>query len=110
MGGKEKIFVNGFLPVGKIHEYLTKNLGLSVRDSGNLVDLVRCLQAEGLAMVAYGGHAQVISGVETQGGEVYFRMHDPAMTTVEKVSIEKLAEALNRSTPLFSLFLIEKPG
>ncbi len=115
MGGKTIFGRDGGLPMGHVQELMQKR-GLVSRPSSNLVELIQTLENGGVAVVCRAaqagvmGHAVLISGAETQNGQVFFRVNDPLGSN--KLSRElaiPLADQLNYLSSLANMYLIESP-
>lgn len=116
MGGKTIFGRDGGLPMGHVQEFMQHRRLIS-RPSSNLVELMQTLENGGVAVVARQakagvlGHAVLISGAETQNGQVYLRINDPLGTN--QMTIEPalpLADQLNYLSSLANMYLIENPA
>lgn len=115
MGGKTIFGRDGGLPMGHVQELMQKR-GLISRPSSNLVELIQTLENGGVAVVCRTaqagamGHAVLISGAETQNGQVYFRVNDPlGSNKLSRESAIPLADQLNYLSSLANMYLIEDP-
>lgn len=108
MGGRGVFGQDGYLPIGRAKGFL-EGRNLSVTQSGNMLELLQTLENGGVALIAYGGHARMISGAEAENGEVLLREHDPLnKTEAERVPIRGIVERINQTESMYSMLLIEK--
>lgn len=108
--GGRSVFMEhgGYLPMGRVFDLL-QDRGLAVRDSGNMLELLQTLENGGVAIIAYGGHARMISGAETRDNQVQLRVHDPFSTEVSFVPTNDLMRRINQTRSFYNMFLVEKP-
>lgn len=107
VGGPEAFDREGYLPLARAEAYLREK-GADVRsDTVNLFTLIRHLTEGGVAIVAYGGHARMISAMEASRGSIMFKMHDPLRPDPSMISIEKLAQNLSASGVYSNLILVK---
>lgn len=97
----------GVLTIGKVNDFL-RSRNLVTTPSGNMVELLQTLENGGVAIIAYGGHARMISGAEVDNGNVSLKVHDPLNKThPEKVSTNELMEEINHTRRHYNMLLIE---
>ena len=107
MGGREVFSEDGFLPISKADNFL-RSRGLVVTPSGNILELLQTLENGGVAVIAYGGHARMISSLEVGDGMVSLRVHDPlGKTRPERTSSDVLMERINQTRSHYNMLLVE---
>jgi len=109
LGGRTAFAENGYLQMGKAYDFL-RDRGLLVRDSGNMLEPMQTLENGGVAVIAYGGHASLISGAETRNGKVFMRVNDPLSSEVSHIPVRELMERVNQTHNFYNMFLVEKPA
>lgn len=109
MGGQNNVFGHdGYAVVAKIMPYL-ESKGLVAQQSESMIDLIACLRFGGVAIIAYGGHAKLISRVDCTNGKMTFRLHDPFNNTEPRdVEDQDLINAINTSHGMSNTFLVMK--
>lgn len=107
IGGRSAFSENGYLPMSKIYDFI-KNKGLIITNSGNIIELMQTLECGGVGLIAYGGHARLISGAETIKEQIMLRVNDPLDDKVSLIPIRELLEKINQTKNFYNLFLIEK--
>lgn len=109
MGGKDKLFdSNGFVALSQIKSYLNE-YGIKGTSSGNIVELITCLKLGGVAVLAFEGHAKLISKAYYKNNKIFFKVHDPMNNTKpEEISDEDMVRAINSSSDFLNLVLLLK--
>ncbi len=107
IGGVREFDERGYLEMGKVEGYLRER-GTRLSRSGNILELLQSLENGGVAIIAYGGHARLISGAESQNGQVMLREHDPLNTNVRLVPVSEMVTRVNSTEMYLNLLLIER--
>lgn len=112
MGGRTIFNSDGYLNrMGHVYQFLTQR-GLYVKESGSMLELLQTLENNGVAILAYGGHARMISGAEVINGNVLIREHDPLLSepNVKRIPLTEYMERINQSRSYSNLYLVENPN
>lgn len=112
MRGPQAFEETGYLAIGEIVNFL-ENRGLSVRESGNIIELMQTLENGGVAIFVDVDHAKMISGAEsTPDGQIALRIHDPIPRKNGKVEKIPVKDVLGKLVPIpnqYNLLLVENP-
>lgn len=115
MKGGDPFDKDGYMVMGTIIDYLEKKKNLKVRKDANLLLLLETLIDDkngGVGVVAYNGHSKFITNARIVGEgdsrKVEFKMHDPSGSVPDWVEASVLAKALNRTSSLSNLYLVDK--
>ena len=108
IGGVAEFEPSGFLDIGKVLRYLRESRGLNAPLNFNLRELVSTLDTGGVTLLAYGGHARLISGYQVTGGEVRLQVNDPLYDTVQTPRLQDVVDGIIATNDHYNIASITK--
>ena len=108
IGGVDAFEDNGYLSTEKAYDRLRREYHLIAAPNIQLQNLFTTLEGNGVGLLTYGNHANLISGYEVTDGKINLKINDPLKDIVETKPLEAVVQDIINANQGYQLALVSK--